>query len=369
MQEVALKILEEIENAGYQAYIVGGFVRDLLLGIDSNDIDITTNATPKDLCVIFKDAILPTTEYGSVTLMVHQIRFEITTFRKEYNYQENRRPGKVIYINNLKEDLLRRDFTVNTFCMDKNGKIIDLLDAKKDLSQKKIKTIRDSNQSFEEDALRILRAIRFATILDFDLDQDVKEAIDQKKYLLHQLSKERIKEELNKIFSSKNVKKGIDMLLHFHLDEVLNLKELKNIQHFSQSIGIWAFLQVEQEYPFSKNEKELMQRIRNVKEASFSPYAIYQNGLYASCVAGEMVGRLKGDIVKQYDTRPIKRRKDLAINGNDIIKILNKAPGPYLSQWIKILEKEVVLGHIKNEKKELFSYCLKNQSMIGYQNK
>ena len=163
MKDVALKILVKIEEAGYQAYIVGGFVRDYLLGIESNDIDITTNATPKDLCTIFKDAILPATEYGAVSIVVNQIPFEITTFRKEYTYENNRKPEKIMYIDSLEEDLKRRDFTINTICMDKNGKIIDLLGGQKDLQAKQIQTIDASLSSFTLDSLRMLRAIRFAT--------------------------------------------------------------------------------------------------------------------------------------------------------------------------------------------------------------
>ena len=364
MKEVALKILKKIEESGYQAYIVGGFVRNFLLGIESNDIDITTDATPKDLYTIFPDAILPTTKYGSVTIIVNQIRFEITTFRKEFNYQKNRRPGEVIYIKTLKEDLLRRDFTVNTLCMDKNGKIIDLLNAKEDLKTKKIKTVQESKKSFEEDALRILRAIRFATTLNFDLDKEVEDAIRQTKYLLNYLSKERIKEELTKIFASTNAKGGIHLLLYFELDKVLYLKKLKDIHFFSQSIGIWAFLEVDNLYPFSKNEKELMMKIRKVKDENFSDYAIYQCGLYASSVAGEMCGLSKKEIIEKYEALPIKRLQELSVNGRDLLKIFNKPPGPYLKQWIKLLEKQVILRNIENQKEALISYCLNNKSMI-----
>ena len=125
MLEVALKLIEEITENGYQAYIVGGFVRDYILGIDSNDIDITTNATPKDIKEIFADSCLPSEDYGSVTVMKKGIRFEITTFRKEIGYIDNRRPASIKYIDNLYDDLLRRDFTINTLCMDANGEIID----------------------------------------------------------------------------------------------------------------------------------------------------------------------------------------------------------------------------------------------------
>ncbi len=365
MKETAFKILEEIEKNGYEAYIVGGFVRDYLLGISSNDIDITTSATPKDLCNIFKDAILPNTEYGSVTIIVNQIRFEITTYRKEFNYINNRRPGMITYIQDLKEDLLRRDFTINTFCMNKNGEILDLLNAKKALKNRVIQTVKQSDRSFEEDALRILRAIRFATILDFSLSDEIEKAIFEKKGLLRTLSKERKKEELDKIFSSSNAKKGIELLTFFGLDIVLELPKLKEIKYVSQSIGIWAFLDVDTKYPFSKNEKDLMKSIRQASKNVFAPLSLYKNGLYVSSVAGEMQGISKKEIIRRYDCLPIKHQKELAIKGKDILETFKKKPGPYLNEWLSILEKEVVLGHLPNEKEALLLYCLKHQSMVG----
>ena len=184
MFEAALKILQKIEEYGYKAYIVGGFVRDYLLGNKSPDVDITTNATPKDIKNIFPNSFVPTELYGSITVISDKIRFEITTFRKEYSYTHNRRPLEIEYINSLYDDLVRRDFTINTFCIDSSGKVIDLLNVRSDLDNKIIKTVHNSKLSFTEDSLRILRAIRFATTLNFDIDIDTKNAIFEcKKYL------------------------------------------------------------------------------------------------------------------------------------------------------------------------------------------
>lgn len=366
MKETAFKVLREIEEAGFEAYIVGGFVRDTLLGITSNDIDITTNATPKDLCTIFKDAILPSTEYGSVTIFVKQIRFEITTFRKELEYQKNRQPLKIVYIQDLKEDLLRRDFTVNTICMDQTGKIIDLLKGKEALEKREIQTVHPALESFSLDALRILRAIRFATILDFSLSEEIKEAIFQTKDLLRNLSYERKKQELDKIFTSHHVKKGIEMLLSFGLETILEIPKLKNIQYFPQGIGIWSFLEVESLYPFTKNEKELMHKIRDASLHVLEPYSLYKNGLYASCVAGEMHGLSKKRIASNYQNLPIKKRSDLQVQGMDILKAIRKKPGPYVSHLLNLLEKEVVQGKLENDKEQLLNYCLQNESVVGY---
>ena len=204
MLNEALNVLKTLEESGYSAYIVGGFVRDYTLGIISKDVDIATNATPKQIMEIFKTSVLPKEEYGSVTLYVKNYRFEITTFRREIKYINNRKPIEIEYINDLIEDLKRRDFKMNTLCMDKYGKILDFFDGKKDIKKKIINTVGDSNYKFSQDSLRILRAIRFATILNFKLSDDVKNAILNNKHLLKTLSYSRKKQELDKIFLSKN---------------------------------------------------------------------------------------------------------------------------------------------------------------------
>ena len=176
MLDIALKLLDEITSYGFQAYIVGGFVRDYILGIESNDIDINTNATPKEIKNIF-DSCLPNEDYGSVTVIKKGVRFEITTFRKEMSYLDNRRPSQIEYIDDLYQDLLRRDFTINTLCMNKDGEIIDFLGGRSEIDSRVVKTVGNAKTRFEEDSLRILRAVRFATILDFKLDKETRDAI------------------------------------------------------------------------------------------------------------------------------------------------------------------------------------------------
>ena len=141
MNESALKVLKKLNSNGYKAYLVGGYPRDLYMGYDSVDYDICTSATPKQLKDIFGDSILPTTSYGSVTLLIHNKRFEITTFRKDIKYLNNRKPIEIEYISSLVEDLKRRDFTMNTMCIDSNGTLIDLLNGKEDINNKIIRTV------------------------------------------------------------------------------------------------------------------------------------------------------------------------------------------------------------------------------------
>ena len=163
MNDTARLILNKINESGFQAYLVGGYPRDLYLGRESTDFDICTNATPKDLTEIFGDVKQHLEQYGSVTVYLNNLRFEITTFRKDIKYINNRKPIEIEYIDNLEDDLKRRDFTMNTMCLDSEGNLIDLLNGKEDIDKHLIRTVGDANKKISEDSLRILRAIRFAT--------------------------------------------------------------------------------------------------------------------------------------------------------------------------------------------------------------
>jgi len=363
MLKTALKLINKIEDNGYQAYIVGGFVRDKILGISSNDIDICTSARPSDIRNIFPTSCLPNEDYGSVTVIVKNIRFEITTFRKEITYLNNRKPVEFEYINDLSEDLKRRDFKINTLCMDKDGNIIDLLNGNIDIKSREINTVGDSYLKFSQDSLRILRAIRFATILDFRLSDDVKQAIIKSKKYLKNLSNTRKKEELNKIFASVHVKYGVKLLLELGLDKELELDNLKNIKCFDDLMGIWAQLKVDNIYPFTKNEKELMKNIRVVLELdNLDSLTLYRYGLYVNSVTADIKGIDKKIITKLYNNLPIKCRNDILINGEEIMQLLNTKPGKYLRTIIDNIEEEIIKGNLSNTKEELINYVLNYSS-------
>ena len=345
MLDNALKLLKEINDNGYVAYIVGGYVRDYLLGIESNDIDICTNATPKDVKEIFKDSCLPSEDYGSVTVVVKGVNYEITTFRKDIDYTDNRHPNEIKYIDNLDEDLLRRDFTINTICMDKDGYIIDKLGGKKDLDNRVIKTVGNSVDKFTEDSLRILRAIRFATILDFNLDEEVKDAIIKTGDLLSNLSYNRKKEELDKIFTSPNFKKGIQLLLDLGLDKTLEIPNLYKVldSDVSSSIGIWSILNVGDKYPFNRNEFDIIDNVNKVVELdNLNPSVLYKYGLYVNSVAGKIKKDDIKKITEAYNNLIIKSRKEINITAEEIMAILNKAPGEYLKDIFDDLEEEIL---------------------------
>lgn len=214
MYETALNILNIIEDNGYKAYIVGGYPRDKYLGIESTDIDICTNAKVADLELLFNDIDTKYKNYGNCIVHMNNYNFEITTFRKE-KYLKNRNDVEIDFIDSLNEDLIRRDFTINALCIDKDGKYIDILNSINDLDNKTIRLIGNVDR-LKDDPLRILRAIRFSGNLNFKLDNYLIEGINKYGYLITNLSNNKIKEEINKMNSN-----GISLLKQYNLDKYI----------------------------------------------------------------------------------------------------------------------------------------------------
>jgi len=223
MYNIAIEILNIINDNGYEAYIIGGYPRDLYLGFNNLDIDICTNATYEILKNIFSGYEITNQNFGSMILKYKGFEFEITTYRKEYEYKKNRYPKKIDFVDKLEEDLKRRDFIINTLCINHKGKFVDLIGAKKDLDNKIIKTVGNSDLKISEDILRSLRAIRFATILNFKLSEELKNSIKKYGYLLNNLSDKRKKEELNKILNSNNKNYGLSLIKELGLEIYLNI--------------------------------------------------------------------------------------------------------------------------------------------------
>lgn len=358
MLEDSLKILEKITFAGYEAYLVGGFVRDYILGIKSNDIDICTNAKPKDLVKIFEYVKIPKEDYGAVTLYYQNVRYEITTFRKEIKYIDYRRPEKIIYVDHLEEDIVRRDFTINTLCMDKDQNIIDLFNGRKDLERKIIKTVGNSYDKLSEDALRILRAVRFAAKLHFSLDSEVIRAIGDAKPLLKNISYERKKEELDKIFTCSNNQYGIELLLSLGLEKELEIPNLSKVTYTDSLVGIWAVLDSSL-YPFTSNEKKLILSIQEaLKQDNMDPYQLYHHGLYVNSVAASIKGISHLDVALQYSKLAIHKRSDLDITTTDILKVFNRPAGPFLNDIYEKLEQGVLYQKVINKHDHLVKYCM-----------
>lgn len=369
MLKSALKVLKEIENNGFEAYIVGGYPRDYYLEKESLDIDICTSATPKDLISIFPNANLSNEKYGGVSLYFNNIRFEITTYRKEFKYINNRLPSEIKYIDSLEEDLKRRDFTINTMCINSSGTIIDLMGAKDDIKAKVIKMVGDPKKSLKEDALRILRAVRFATILNFKIDSNLKKYIKKYAYLLQNLSFYRKKSELDKIFSSYNSEYGINLIKELKLYKYLGLKNFKKLKSINSLIGIWAQLEVDEKYPFTKNEKEMLRKIKSLLSKNILNYScLYNNDLYIISIVGEIRGISKDKILEMYNSLTIKERKDINITSKEICRTLKIEPSCLLKSIWNDLEIEILNGNVLNSKEDIIKY-LKNLDIQNKENK
>ena len=363
MLDIALKLLKEFYNHSFEAYIVGGYVRDYILGVESTDFDITTNATPKEIKSIFTDCCLPNEEYGSVIVVLKGVRFEITTFRKENDYVDNRRPGEVKYINDLYPDLLRRDFIINTLCMNKDGEILDYLGAKKDIKNKIINTVGSARDKFNEDCLRILRAVRFATILNFKLSDEVIDAIKEEKHLLKHLSYFRKKSELDKIFNSPNRDYGIRLLLDLGLEKELELDKLDRVlgSHVDSVIAVWSILDVGDKYPFNRNELELINKINEAKEHNcLDPMCLYKYGLYINSCVAKMKGIELKEVNEAYTNLPIKGISDIDISSIEIIDLLKRKPGKFIKEIYSDIEREILYKRLDNKKDVIIAY-IKNK--------
>ena len=354
MEKNIKKILETLENEGYQAYLVGGYVRDYLLGVTSFDVDIATDALPKDIHRIFNSS---KNNYGSVNIKIDKLNVDITTFRKDLNYV-NRRPSKVVYINNLKDDLERRDFTINAICMNKDGKIIDLLNGCKDLDRRTIKMIGDIDVKLKEDPLRIMRAIRFSCILDFKIEDELYEKIKEYSYLVGDLSKERIKNELDKILISKNYKYGLELMKDTRISEVLGIN-YDDINYVDDLLGMWAQVKV-LNIPFTNVEKGNIIKITEVLDiGKIDNEVLYKYGLYISRVAGKILNIKTTLISKMYNKLPIKSREDIDIKSSDIVDLYGD--GKIIGDTYKLLESEILKKRLKNKRSEILKYLEKRK--------
>ena len=226
-----MKIMAKFAKANFEIYVVGGAVRDILMGKIVSDWDFTTNATPEEILKIYPDGFCDNI-YGTVGLTVegYDKPFEITTFRTEHGYSDNRRPDTVSWGKTLKEDLERRDFTINAMAFDGN-KIIDLYDGQKDLDNKIVRAVGDASERFNEDALRMMRAVRIAGELNFKIEEKTIEAIQTNSALINKIAKERVKDELFKILKSNNPYAGI-----LHLKETGLMQEI--IPEMTKCFGV-----------------------------------------------------------------------------------------------------------------------------------
>ena len=350
--DVALDVLRILHKSGFVSYIVGGFPRDYYLGMISDDVDICTSASFNDLSSIF--SCVKNKKHGSYILEYKDYNFDVTTFRRDSKYIKNRFPSSVKFVNSLMSDLKRRDFTVNTLCIDYNGLFVDNMNARIDINHRLIKLI-GSKKRICQDSLRILRAIRFATILNFDIDPYLSSAIEKYKSSLLNLSYDRKKSELDKIFSSVNSKYGIDLIRRYGLEKFLNI-DISDVVIVDDLCGMWAQVITDNSYNFSKAEKYKIFKIKDLINIPFELYDLY---LYGTDIFN-VVSKIKNDdidIAGLYSSLPIKDRDDIDIDFFDICDKVDV--NSYMVGNIYLdIEKKIVYGELPNKKNEIIKYII-----------
>ena len=229
-------IIERLETAGYEAYAVGGCVRDMLLSREPNDWDITTSASPQQVKQVFRKTVDTGIEHGTVTVVMEHENYEVTTYRVDGVYLDGRHPSGVTFTASLSEDLKRRDFTINAMAFHPKRGLIDLYNGREDLTQGVIRCVGTARERFSEDALRILRAFRFAAQLGFSIDEETLAAAQELAANLELISKERIAAELVKLLTSD------------HPEEFMNMYEAGVTKYFLPEFT--ACMETEQNTPF-----------------------------------------------------------------------------------------------------------------------
>lgn len=376
----ALPILTKIKEAGYEAYFVGGSVRDVLLERPIHDVDIATSSYPEETKAIFNRTVDVGIEHGTVLVLENGGEYEITTFRTEDVYVDYRRPSQVSFVRSLEEDLKRRDFTVNALALDENGQVIDKFRGLIDLEQKRLRAVGKAEERFEEDALRIMRGFRFAASLDFDIEAATFEAMRSHSPLLEKISVERSFTEFDKLLMAPHWRKGISAMIACQAYDYLpGLKQqeaglnhlivsLKDNFTFSDHHQAWAYvmisLAIEDPKSFLKAWKtsndfqryvtKLIALYRIRQERSFEKLDIYQYGKeMASLVEGlrkALSLSVDMDHIEALDQAlAIHNKYDIVLNGSHLIKDFGMKPGPQLGLMLEKVELAIVEGRLDND--------------------
>ncbi|MGT2745101.1 CCA tRNA nucleotidyltransferase [Streptococcus phocae subsp. phocae] len=383
----ALPILKKIKEAGFEAYFVGGSVRDVLLDRPIHDVDIATSSYPEETKAIFARTVDVGIEHGTVLVLENGGEYEITTFRTEDVYVDYRRPSQVSFVRSLEEDLKRRDFTVNALALDDNGHIIDKFNGLKDLSQQLLRAVGKPQERFEEDALRIMRGFRFAATLDFDIADDTFEAMKSHAPLLEKISVERSFIEFDKLLMAPNWRKGVLAMIACGAFEYLPglqgkveslrayTESLREGYVFEDSHQAWAYLMIhlgisapkpflkawKTSNDFQKQVSHLIRLYEIRQERLLQQMDIYQFGKASALLVESLrYGQNKSchfEAIDQLDkSLAIHDKRDIVINGSHLIKTFGLAPGPQLGTMLSKIEFAIVEGRLENKIHQIESF-------------
>ncbi|GBG97390.1 CCA tRNA nucleotidyltransferase [Lactococcus termiticola] len=383
--ERAKPVLEKIIAAGFEAYFVGGSVRDVLLGRPIHDVDIATSAYPQEIKKIFPYTIDIGIEHGTVLVLAgrsEEEHYEVTTFRTESTYTDYRRPDHVDFVRDLSEDLKRRDFTINAFACDIHGNIIDQFDGLADLEAKKIRAVGAASERFNEDALRIMRAMRFSATLDFEIEDSTFEAMKACAPLLEKISVERIFIELDKLLTAEHWARGLEALIRSQAYQHLIELELSGLEAMLSAYGnfqfqnaeqAWSAIYVKQESPGLKAilrkwkcSNAFIKKVTDIVSAyqleAWTLESIYQYGLDTAGLVDELkqaegLAIEKGRAKNLDASLQIHDKSELALSGKELMAACNITPGPELGQLLKAIEHQIVNNKISNEREAILAFA------------
>ena len=359
-----LEILNLIHEAGEEAYVVGGCVRDALLGVKPHDWDITTSATPQKVKALFRRTVDTGLSHGTITVLVHDEGYEVTTYRVDGKYEDYRRPKEVTFTRSLAEDLLRRDFTINAMAYNHEEGVIDLYNGRGDLEAGIIRCVGTAWDRFNEDALRMLRAIRFSAKLDFEIEESTYKAMKELSHLIQHVSAERINVELTKTLISPNPSK-IKELVDVGLIEYI-------IPEFSQLVNL------EQNNPYHKYsvDNHIYESLNYIAPVAHLRWAMYlhdigkgftkttdDNGIdhfykhqiISEQIAGKTMKALKFDN-KTYDRvlKLIRFHDDrFSISKKSVRKAISRIGLAYFDDLLLIKEADIKSQHHDYEEENL----------------
>ena len=382
----ALPVLKKIKNAGFEAYFVGGSVRDALLERPIHDVDIASSSYPEETKHIFERTIDVGIEHGTVLVLEDNHEYEVTTFRTEDIYVDYRRPSHVTFVRSLKEDLKRRDFTINALALDETGNVIDLFEGLNDLKHQILRAVGTPSERFTEDALRIMRGFRFQATLGFALDKDTFNAMKMCAPLLEKISVERTFIEFDKLLTAFYWRKGLKSLIASGATDYLpdmrssqsQLETMFDVEadfKFTSSEQAWAallmVLQVKNVKKFLKHWKtsnEFQKRVEQI----VTIYTIRQTHFLnkEECYRFELDLMIQAEEIRQaqglavdfekiyltYNSLTIHDKHEIVVNGGLLIKEFGFKPGPALGQLLTEIEMAIVNGVLDNRLEAILAF-------------
>ena len=387
----ALPVLQTLKEAGHEAVFVGGSVRDLVLGKEISDVDIATSATPEEVKSLFSHTVDVGIEHGTVLVLHHHDSYEVTTFRTEGTYQDFRHPDSVTFVRSLEEDLMRRDFTINALAVNDKEEIVDYFGGIEDLEREIIRCVGNPMERFNEDALRMMRAVRFAGQLGFSIESDTFNAIRTLKANLERVAVERMKVEFEKMILSPHralaFKAFVESELYHSCPDFKEAKEtLLKLGEFplekmtiTQAWILFAYyerLSIPQLRKVLKNWKSSNDQISTILrgyqtliarlEKEWDAFLAYE---CPEVLAIEVEQLLRGighseqlvELEKVYQQLPIRSMKDIQIDGFGVKEALGlEKMGPIIGEVLQALQTEILSGRLANENTEIVSWIRNN---------